>query len=270
MIPKIIHYCWFGNNPMPHTVLEYIETWKKFCPDYKIIEWNEGNFPIDDNIYCNEAYKAKKWAFVTDYVRLKVLYEYGGFYMDTDVEVVKSLDPLRVFDAVSGYESNVHIQTGIIGSEANNEWIGMLLDDYAGRHFRKDNGDLDLTTNVITITKLTKEKYKLDLDGYKKIFGKNNVILPFEYLCAKSLESGKVVKTNNTYTIHHFAGSWLSDDDKEWHRICFKVFSYMKWIPNLNIREKIVYYLSVIIFLGPKKTLRKMVDKMVMIRRREK
>ena len=103
MIPKIIHYCWFGGKEKPEDVKRYIASWEKYCPDYEIKEWNESNFDIHENDYCREAYEAKKWAFVTDYVRLKALYEEGGFYMDTDVEVVKSLDPLRVYDAVSGY-----------------------------------------------------------------------------------------------------------------------------------------------------------------------
>ncbi len=99
MIPKKIHYCWFGGKEKPEDVKRYIASWKKYCPDYEIKEWNESNFDIHENDYCREAYEAKKWAFLTDYVRLKALYEEGGFYMDTDVEVVKSLDPLRVYDS---------------------------------------------------------------------------------------------------------------------------------------------------------------------------
>ena len=102
MIPKKIHYCWFGGKEKPEDVKRYIASWKKYCPDYEIKEWNESNFDIRENNYCREAYEAKKWAFVTDYVRLKALYEDCFFYMDTDVEVVKSLDPHRVSDAVSG------------------------------------------------------------------------------------------------------------------------------------------------------------------------
>ena len=102
MIPKKIHYCWFGGNPLSEEVKWYIASWKKYCPDYEIIEWNESNFDVTENAYCKEAYKAKKWAFVSDYARLTVLHDHGGFYMDADVEVVKSLDPLRVYDALSG------------------------------------------------------------------------------------------------------------------------------------------------------------------------
>lgn len=216
MIPKIIHYCWFGGNPKPDDVERYLASWKRYCPDYEIREWNESNFDVNENDYCREAYAAKKWAFVTDYVRLKALYEYGGFYMDTDVEMLKSLDPLRVYDALSGYESSTHIPTGTMGACRDNEWIGMLLKDYEHRHFIQSDGKPDLTTNVDVITKLTKEKYNLTLDGSLTKFGDNMVLLPYDYLCAKSLETGEVEVTDNTYTIHHFAGSWLPQETQEY------------------------------------------------------
>lgn len=210
MIPQIIHYCWFGGSPLTEEAKRYIASWKKYCPDYEIIEWNESNFDVTENAYCKEAYKAKKWAFVSDYVRLKVLRDYGGFYMDTDVEVVKSLDPLRVYDAVSGYESQTHIPTGTMGACRDNEWIGMLLNDYENRHFVNNDGTLDTTTNVSVITHLTTERYHLKLNGAVTHFGRNMIILPFDYLCAKSWKNGKLKVTSNTYTIHHFSGTWLS------------------------------------------------------------
>ena len=219
MIPKIIHYCWFGGNPKSESVKKYIESWRKYCPDYEIKEWNESNFNINENDYCREAYEAKKWAFVTDYVRLKALYEEGGFYMDTDVEVVKSLDPLRVYDAVSGYESPTHIPTGTMGACRDNEWIGMLLHDYDHRHFLRKDGTCDTITNVVVITDLTVKKYGLHLHGQKLVFGHNMVLLPFDYLCAKDLDTGEICKTSNTYTIHHFAASWLPEDERNYSRL---------------------------------------------------
>lgn len=219
MIPKTIHYCWFGGKEKPEDVKKYIESWKKYCPDYEIKEWNESNFDIHENDYCREAYEAKKWAFVTDYARLKALYEEGGFYMDTDVEVVKSLDPLRVYDAVSGYESATHIPTGTMGACRDNEWIGMLLHDYDHRHFIKKDGKLDLTTNVDVITSMTVNKYQVRLNGELTHFGHNMVLLPFDYLCAKDLDTGEICKTSNTYTIHHFAASWLPEDERNYSRL---------------------------------------------------
>ena len=123
MIPKIIHYCWFGGNPLPPLALKCIESWKKYCPDYEIKIWDESNFDININKYATEAYEAKKWAFVSDVARLWVLYNYGGIYMDTDLEVIKPLDEFLYHKAFSGFEDEVNIPTGIIASEKNNNWI---------------------------------------------------------------------------------------------------------------------------------------------------
>lgn len=214
MIPKLIHYCWFGGKEKSEDVKKYIASWRKYCPDYEIKEWNESNFDINENDYCREAYEAKKWAFVTDYVRLKALFEEGGFYMDTDVEMVKSLNPLCSYDAVFGYESATQIQTGIMGACLGNEWIGMLLHDYDHRHFLLKDGTYDTTTNVKVVTDLTVKKFGLHLHGQKLDFGHNMIILPFDFLCAKDFISGQIMQTSNTYTVHHFEGSWYNDEDK--------------------------------------------------------
>ena len=219
MIPKIIHYCWFGKKSLPEEARKCIESWKKYCPDYEIKEWNEDNFDINSCVYVKEAYNEQKWAFVTDFVRLKVIYDYGGIYMDTDVEVCKSLDPLLKWDAFSGFESNNNIPTGIMGGIAKNEWMGYLLSYYKNKHFKSQNGEIDLTTNVTTITKMTFEKYKVKLDDTFQVFGENMVLYPFEYLCAKDHSNGIVNKTNNTYTIHHFSGSWIPKKIKIRQRI---------------------------------------------------
>lgn len=219
MIPKIIHYCWFGGNPLPEDAKKYIETWKKFCPDYEIKEWNESNFDVNCCDYVKEAYEAKKWAFITDYVRLKVLYDYGGIYMDTDVEVCKSLDELLQYNAWSGFESETTIPTGTLASSRANKWIEYLLSYYENRHFINADGSYDTTTNVQTITLMTKEKYEVKLDNSFQIFADNYALFPFEYFCAKSLMDGKIYKTSNTYTIHHFNGSWLTPWEKFRHKV---------------------------------------------------
>lgn len=245
VIPKIIHYCWFGGQPLSDDAKSMIDTWRRYCPDYEIIEWNESNFNINENDYVREAYEANKWAFVTDYVRLKVLYEQGGFYMDTDVEVVKSLDPLRVYDAVSGYESPTCIPTGTIGACQGNEWIGMLLSDYANRHFVLSDGTNDMTTNVIVITRLTVEQYHLQLNGMKQNFGENMILLPFDYLCAKSYQTGEILQTDNTYTIHHFKGSWLSDDQKCQANLYREYYERLAGLPFDWLNEKVAKILAI-------------------------
>lgn len=210
MIPKVIHYCWFGENPLPDDVKGYIESWKKHCPDYEIREWNESNFDINRNTYVKEAYQAKKWAFVTDYVRLYALYHEGGFYMDTDVELLKSLDPYTHCHAFSGFEDDTHIPTALMGSEKHGEWVEYLLSYYDSRHFIKPDGSPDVTTNVTTITNMTKEKYKIRLDNtYQDIKGALT-IYPKDYFCPKSYATNEISLTENTVCIHHFKASWHS------------------------------------------------------------
>ncbi|MBP3308781.1 MAG: glycosyl transferase [Clostridia bacterium] len=213
MIPKKLHACWFGGKPIPDDAQKYLESWKRFCPDYEIIIWNEENFDVNSNTYVKEAYQSKKFAFVTDYVRLKVLYEYGGIYMDTDVEVLKPLDDLLKYPAFSGFEGPNRIPTGTMGAEPNNRWIKMLLDYYDDRHFVLPDGNLDLTTNVKTITDITVSNYPIVLNNTFQSF-EDFVMFPFDYLCAKDLVDGKVKTSDNTYTIHHFAGSWTSRKEK--------------------------------------------------------
>lgn len=210
MIPKIIHYCWFGGNPLSEDAKRYIATWRKYCPGYEIKEWNETNFDIDQNRYCKEAYNAKKWAFVSDYVRLKVLYDFGGIYMDTDVEVLKPLDEFSNYGAWIGFQSENQLSTCVIASVKQNKWIGDLLDCYSKLRFINSDGSYNMTTNVDLITDFTHEKYKLNFNNSFQIFMGNNAVFPFEYFCAKDLITEKYFITENTYAVHHFNGSWMN------------------------------------------------------------
>ena len=135
MIPKKIHYCWFGGNPLPEMARHCIDSWKKYCPDYEIKEWNETNFDLHFNDYVWEAFQAKKWAFITDVVRLHALVTEGGIYMDTDVEVVKPLDSLLQYEAVSGFEAEARIPTGLMACEKGQRLFVELLHDYEGSTF---------------------------------------------------------------------------------------------------------------------------------------
>ena len=213
MIPKKIHYCWFGGNPLPELAQKCLASWKKYCPDYEIIEWNESNFNINDCNYAKEAYEEKKWAFVTDYVRLKVLFDFGGIYMDTDVEIIKPLDSLLSFTAVSGFESETSIPTGLIASEKDNSMIGEFLTEYNDIHFRKPDGTLDLTTNVFRITKNCL-KYGFVPNNCLQVIN-GFTFLPKDYLCPKNSKTGEMFITENTLAIHHFDGSWLSNEERD-------------------------------------------------------
>ncbi len=214
MIPKVIHYCWFGGNPIDDKSKKCMESWKIHCKDYRIIEWNESNFDVNCNPYVHEAYDSQKWAFVTDYVRLFCLYNYGGIYMDTDVELIKPLDSLLSHGAFSGFEYEDRIPTGIIAGEKKNPWLKHLLAYYDDRHFILPNGNFDTTTNVTTITNMTKELYPIALNNTFQDFHNELVIYPKDYFCPKSYESGKIHLTKNTFCIHHFNGSWHTEAEK--------------------------------------------------------
>lgn len=192
---------------MPELAKKCIESWKKYLPEYEIKEWNEDTFDVNRHIYTKEAYLSKKYAFITDYVRLYVLKEYGGIYMDTDVEVLKPLDIFLNHPAFSGFEDETHIPTGIMASEKGGVWVTEQLSYYDDKHFIKPDGTLDLTTNVLIMCEnMSKQGFKLK--NSRQNFRDIIEIYPKDFFCPKSYRTGKIDLTNNTYTIHHFAGSW--------------------------------------------------------------
>lgn len=213
MIPKKIHYCWFGRNPLPEDAKKFIETWKKHCPDYEIKEWNEDNFDLNMYPYTREAYDNRKFAFVTDVVRLFAMYNEGGIYMDTDVEVLKNLDRFLEHDGFSGFESSIHIPTGIMASRKGFPLFEELLDEYNGIHFVKPDGTFDVTTNVIRITN-TCLKYGFIPNGKFQVV-EGFALYPSEYFCPKNPQDKTLRITENSYTIHHFDGSWISLEEKK-------------------------------------------------------
>ena len=208
MIPKIIHYCWFGGKEKPKCVMKMINTWKKYCPDYEIKEWNESNFDININRYCKEAYEANKWAFVSDVARLFALYSEGGIYMDTDVELIKSLDQLLSNKAFAGFEGTEWVGTNIIGAKCKNKVIAEFLDQYNDAIFVNDGESLNTTTNVERLTSLLVEKYNLTRDGVKQEFDDIS-IFPTDYFCPYDYINGKLSLTKNTYSIHWYSQSWI-------------------------------------------------------------
>ena len=232
MIAKRIHYCWFGRGKMPYSIRKCIESWIKYLPDYELILWNENNFDLNSNQYIKEAYDSKKFAFVTDYVRLYALYEHGGVYMDTDVEVVKSLDSFLIHSAFIGCENEFMLGTSIMASEAKHQWIKRLLDDYQNKRFILPDGSYDMTANTFVITNITTDEFGwIPQNTYQKL--KEDLhIYPFDYFCAKSYEDGKIYMTKNTHTIHHFSSSWFSKKAK--------VTQNLKRIFGPNITAKII------------------------------
>ncbi len=240
MIPKIIHYIWFGHGKKNRLIQECMKSWKKYCPDYEIKEWNEENFDINSNLYVKEAYENKKWAFVSDYVRLYALYNEGGIYLDTDCELLGPINDYLSNNAFSGYESDDYIPTAIMGAEKSNEWIKSLLDYYDNKSFYNEDGTIDLTTNVITISNLTKEKYNVCYDG--KIIDIPGVltIYPKDYFCPKDGKTGIISFTPNTVAIHHFNASWVNSTESFLRN---KQFSFIKKYGNeVGIEKYNVWY----------------------------
>lgn len=226
MIPKVIHYIWFGGNPLPELAIKCINSWKEILPEYEIIKWDENKFDINSNKYVKEAYEAKKYAFVSDYVRLYALYNYGGVYMDTDVEVLKPLDDFLNFDAFSGFENETYIPTGIMACKKGFEGFGELLQQYDNRHFLKDDGTYDVTTNVAVITDFYSKKGLIKNDTEQLIEGFK--IMPSIVFCpAKEDINDKYI--NEIVTIHHKSGSWLTEEErKDRENVVFKVKLLLK------------------------------------------
>ena len=216
MIPRIIHYCWFGRGPMPELALRCIDSWHKFMPDYQYKLWNEDNFDIESVPYVKEAYESRKFAFVTDYVRLYALFTEGGIYMDTDVEVLKPYDDLLSLPGFTGYEGSKFMPpvTGTMASEPGNAWVKEQLEAYDSLHFIKPDGTLDTTTNTVRISEIMK-KGGFVQNGKKQVY-KDMHIFPGDYFCPRQT-TGEYLLTENTYCDHHFMGSWAGGKKKRSH-----------------------------------------------------
>lgn len=239
MIPKKIHYCWFGRGPKNKLALDCIESWKKYLPDYEFKEWNEDNFDINQNQYVKEAYENRKFAFVSDFVRLYALYSEGGIYMDTDVEVIKTYDPFLKHVAFCGFETKDRVQSGIMAAEKGSRWIKELLEQYRYRKFILEDGTFDMTTNVVVITDYMSSK-GLRLDNTLQDMPGFCTIYPMDYFCPKDHRTGKIKCTGNTVGIHHYAGSWGNDKKlaslKHWLKLkLVSLFGETIMVPLANL-----------------------------------
>ena len=212
MIPKRIHYCWFGRGEMPDLANECVASWHEFMPDYEYKLWNEDNFDVTQVPYVKEAYEAKKFAFVSDYVRLWALEREGGIYLDTDVKVFKPFDDLLYLDAFAGFEGSKQLPIGtcIMASKAKGAWATEQLESYYGRHFVNGDGTLDLTTNVKFISDNMSRNGFLQ-NGIEQDYLDLHVF-PIEYFCPRQT-TGEYFRTENTYCDHLGIGSWSESAD---------------------------------------------------------
>lgn len=244
-IPKIIHYCWLGGNPKSESVLKCIESWKKYCPDYEIREWNEDNLDISMNEYTSQAYEAKAWGFVPDYLRLWIVYNYGGIYLDTDVQLVKSFDDLLEYPAFIGFERGTNDEKGYyvncgqgFGAEVGNVFLENHMALYNKMLFKLEDGTYNrLASPHYTTDILEKEGLNRKQNMTQQL--KNVIVFSDDYFCPKSFSTGLIKKTNNTHSIHQFDGSWYSEDEqllrKQWEKDAR--LDYIKHIPNRVLRK---------------------------------
>ena len=218
-IPKVIHYCWFGRNPLPPMAERCIASWRKFLPDYEIKEWNEDNFDVTMNAYIDEAYNMKKFAFVSDFARFWILYHHGGVYFDVDVEVIKPMDDILAKGPFMGLED---LEQGLIYRDCKAlpaAGLGMaaypkmpLLEDllryYNNKHFISLKGKAELKTVVLIVTDVLLDRGGT-IDGKSISVCSEMHLYPSDYFNPKSLSTGVITLTDNTRSIHHFAGTWV-------------------------------------------------------------
>ena len=221
MIPKTIHYCWFGRGEKPNLAKRCITSWQKNCPDYEIIEWNEDNFDINYNEYTKHCYLNKKYAFLSDYVRLLVIEKYGGIYFDTDVEVIRNMDDLMERGSWMAVEKHnitpedadmVALGLGF-AVEPHNPIIKEIMSYYENTHYIFPNGHKEQIT-IVPITTNILKKYGLKHYVKEPCFCGNITVYPWDYFCPQEFLSSKLEVTKNTYTIHHYSATWMSKRDK--------------------------------------------------------
>lgn len=231
-IPKIIHYCWFGQKRKPRLVRKCIASWKKYCPEYEIKCWDESNVDLDYCKYLQEAYDKKKWAFVSDVVRFIVLYKYGGLYFDTDVELIRPIEDLVLKGSFLALEPPYRIATGLgMCAYKKHSIYKEIIDSYISDRFINTDGNLNTITVVDRVTKIfINHGYKKE--NIKQII-KDITIYPSDYFCPKSYEFDEPSITNNTRAIHYFTGSWLDKDTKR----NIKWIKYQNWFDKHNLKE---------------------------------
>lgn len=238
MIPKIIHFCWLSSAPYPEKIQRCINTWKKFLPDYKFVHWNFDRFPRGKSLWVDQAFDSHKYAYAADYIRLYALYNFGGIYLDTDVEVLKSFDDLLNLPYFIGQEpSETGIEAAVLGFEKGNKLIKDMLDTYEGKSFINPDGSMNVYPLPYRFRACIDAQYTYHpiecMDDF--IYQDDIVnIFPVDYFSPKDFHTLQITTTDRTYSIHHFAGSWLKNSTKEswnvfvarWRRRILKALSW--------------------------------------------
>ena len=241
-IPKIIHYCWFGPKEIPEMERKCIESWKEIMPEYEIMFWNEETFDVNSVTFTKQAYEHGKFAFVSDYVRMYALYNYGGVYFDTDVEVIKNLDCFMEDEVFIGFENKTMVGTGIIGAKKGAPLFGEMLQHYNEYDFVDENGNIDTTTNVQVLTGILEKKGFVKENKEQKVEGVH--IYERDIFCPKKMDDGKFRVTDRSVTIHRFAASWLTERERKrgvnkfWRNVCRPVLKKIRQILTKMVGSK--------------------------------
>lgn len=232
-IPKKIHYVWVGDpNKKSQQFYDCLASWKKYCPDYEIIEWNENNFDINASIYAKQSYELKKYGFVPDYIRAKVLYEHGGIYLDTDVELTKPLDDLLDNEFLISFENEVYVETAVLASVKGHPFAKMMSDFYVKYPFIY-KGKPDTTPSTPMWTCFLKKYYGLKLKNHTQVLNKIDdptsptvTVLASDYFCPINYTTKEMNKTENTYAIHYFGATWFTSKQKKRERFLKGVYKF--------------------------------------------
>lgn len=237
MIPHILHYCWFGCGKIPQVALDCIASWHQYMPDWEYKLWNEDNFNINSTPYTKEAYAARKYAFVSDYVRLWALGKEGGVYLDVDFEVYKPFDDLLNYPAFAGVEGSKHlpVMMGVCASEPHGQWVTEMLEAYHDRHFIKHDGSPDLTTNVQFITALMASN-GFRQDGTEQDY-KDLHVFPVDYFSPRHT-TGEYIRTENTYCEHKGLGSW-SENRRGWKGAVLKLIGPKNMTKLIKLKRRL-------------------------------
>ena len=242
MIPKRIHYCWFGRGAMPKLMKKCIKSWKKYCPDWEIILWNEDSFDINSSLWTKQAYEAKKYAFVADYVRIKVLREQGGVYLDTDQELIKPLEPFQKHRCFVGFMDSANISAGVIGAEPEHPIMVQMMQYYENRHFLQPDGQMDIKPNTNWMTDILLEQgLRLD-DSFQNVG--DVAVYPQTYFCPTSCVSIEDKTGPYTVALHHWAMTWRTDKaKKDFARVkrhqkwWYRALEWLRYLPNRVVRK---------------------------------
>ncbi len=259
MIPKKIHYCWFGRGEKPKLAQKCIASWHKYCPDYEIIEWNEDNFDLDANPYTRWCYDNRKYAFLSDYARLLIIGDYGGFYFDTDVELIRPLDDLLDNEFVISFENGAYVETAVLGAQKGHPFAKLMADFYIDYPFKTKNGKFNATPSTPIWTHFLKKHYGLKLknetQNLSRIDGVDDskvTVFQNDYFCPINYTTKEILLTNNTYAIHYFDASWFDKKLKaseKFLRALYKVvrggiFTIFTRIYANSVGQKIERYLK--------------------------